>query len=205
MQITLNGEDALDRILRGFAIDAPRAAISTLNRTAQRAATRTRREVSAESGLQQKVLMRKIRAYPASAAKLKAAVWVGLANGIPFSKLPGAVSMLDGTVEARLTKGRRARAQAFKARMPSSGKVLQVTRRPGSKHSPGQYKRKGGPRADGQRTELPIEAPKLYLDARAAGAAARKHAEEQMTTYFPSEMRRLLNLSIARQRSRRNR
>ena len=187
--IKLTGAAAASRQLERLANDFPKDAARALNTTARRSATRVRRRIAADIGLPQKVIKNKVQHFKASARRLRASVWVGTRAGIPLGSVPGARTTLTGVLRAG-----RIRQQTFRARMPS-GHVGQFVRKPGAKHRT---------RPDGQRTQLPIEEPKVRIGVRARPIVIEE-STEQMRSFYPREFRRLVKRTVDRRTKRKTR
>ena len=179
---SLTGRVALEGKLRDLAREYPRDASRALNRTSQRIGTRTRRDIASQNKLPQKVIKNRVQPFKANWRNLQAWVWVGLARKILLSELPGAKFMLSGTLRA----GKHS-ARPFRARMPS-GKVGLYVRKAQSKHV----------WRDGVRTELPIEEPTIRIDKARARGSLLRHLNNQMATFFPDELRRLVTRTTKR-------
>lgn len=175
---------AVDAALRRLAADFPRQGARALNTTARRAHTRTRREIAANMGIPQRLIRNRVAWYRASARKLRAWVWVGLGKAIKLETAPGAFASLSGD-ELRVGT---LRVRTFRARMPNGYTGLFV-RKANSTHRE---------RPDGQRTELPIESPRLRIKPATARIIAVSETAEQMRTFLPGELRRLIRLASKR-------
>lgn len=180
--VTLSGADDLNKVLTRLAKEHPKDAARALNKTAQRSSTRVRRETAKAVGVPQRVIKDRVKWFKAYREKLRSSVWVGTRGGITLDSVVGTSVSLGG--EYRLGK---VRVQAFKATMPS-GKTGLFTRAPGARH------RK---RSDGQWTELPIEKPRLRINDTARPIIIRV-TRQQMETFYPAELKRLVNLSAKR-------
>lgn len=195
VSISIQGVPALNRALKEMAAAAPTIAASVLTAAARRAATQTRRKISINSGLQVRYLKNRIKFYKATKARLRSSVWVGLRNGIPLASISGAQTGLGGILSVKLRGGRKLNQQTFRAKM-RSGHVGQFVRAPGSRHRR---------RPDGQYTELPIEEPKIRIDALRAGRIAIAEAGDQMRDFYPKELKRRITLAAKKQRNKRRR
>lgn len=187
--VTLEGAKYLKRELNRLAKEMPEQASRALNKTASRSATRVRRDIAKRIGLPQRLFKEKVRNYKSSPKTLKASVWVGTRAGIPLAGIRGAKPNEAGTL---LSVGRRIRVKTFPATMPSGHKG-QFVRKPESKHRV---------RRDGQRTELPIEEPRIRIGG-IARPILEHHAEDQMRNFYPGELRRLSLVTIKRRKRRR--
>lgn len=172
---------AVDSALQRLARDFPRQAARALNTTARRAHTRTRRQLASSMGVPQRVIGKRVNWYKAYPRKLRAWVWVGLGKAIKLEAMPGAFVSLSGD---QLKVGRLA-VRTFRARMPN-GYVGLFVRKAGSTHRT---------RPDGQRTELPIESPRLRIRPELARGIAIAETTEQVKAYLPGELRRLIRLA----------
>jgi hypothetical protein len=184
VRVTLEGVNSVDRALRSLEKEFPKQSAQALNRTAGRINTRTRRETSKELQIAQHEIKNRFQVFKASERqrRIRASVWVGTKSGLRYAGLRGAQSLLDGSLKV----GRR-RFKTFRATMPS-GYAGQFMRKPGAKHRT---------RPDGQRTQLPIEEPRIRL-APIARRILLDHSREQMADFYPDEMRRLARLAINR-------
>lgn len=189
VSISITGAEALNREIKNIERTMPENVVRALNKTAQRSATRVRRDVAKRIGLPQREIKERIRHYKANRRRLRSSVWVGAGAGIPLSKVRGAYTTLDGTLSAG-----RTRTKTFRATMPS-GYTGQFVRKPNAKHKT---------RRDGQRTQLPIEEPRIRIDG-IAKPILLKHTREQMRDFYPTELRRLARTTIARRARRRRR
>lgn len=183
--IKIEGQRQLNRTLTRLAREFPKETSRALTKTSKRAATRTRRQVAKDVGLPQRMIKDRVQGFRARIVNgnPESSVWVGTKVGIPLSQVPGArVNLRTGILAAG-----RTRTQTFKATMPSGHKGIFV-RKPNSRHKK---------RSDGQWTELPIEEPKVRI-GKSAAVPLLRHSAEQMTTFFPKELRRLVELKAKR-------
>ena len=201
--VRLEGLPEFEKTLKEFGKLYPEELRQSLNRAADRTATRVRRELSQSSGLPVREFKRRVQSYKTrrKGARTAAAVWVGMKSGIPLHKVQGASTTLSGILEAGKT-----RTQTFKATMPS-GYTSSFVRKPGSSHKKGE-KSKGKKLYGNDRTELGIEEPIARFSAIKTRAIIIKHSSEQLSDWLPDEVRRrvrVTNLRIARKSLRRTR
>ncbi len=180
--VSLKGADDLDKALARIVRENPKDVARALNKTAQRSSTRVRRQVAKDVGVPQRVIKDRIKWFKAYTEKLRSSVWVGTRGGITLDQVVGVSVSLSG--QYRLGK---VRVQAFKATMPSGHTGL-YTRSPGARHR--KHK-------DGHWTELPIEKPRLRID-ETARPIILDVTREQMETFFPVELKRLVNLTASK-------
>lgn len=186
VSVRVSGDKRAVRQLNKLAKDFPQDAARALNKTATRAGSRVRRQLAKSIGLPAKLLKTKVQAFKTNARRLKASVWIGTRSGIPLGKVPGASASLSGVLKAG-----RTRTQAFRATMPNGYTSLFV-RKPGSKHRT---------RPDGQRTQLPIEEPRIRLDYKGR-PILDKETRKQMSEFYPKELQRLIKRTIDRRAKR---
>ena len=188
MQVRLEGEKALRQQMARLASEYPKDAQRALNKTAQRSATRTRRDLSRAIGIAQKEIKNRVSYFKAGGRRRWASVWVGTKSSIPLAKVGGARMTLNGQLRAG-----KVRVQTFRATMPS-GYRGSFVRKPGSKHKV---------RPDGQRTELPIEEPRIRL-VEPARPIILSVTQQQMAEFFPVELKRLVKRTTERAASKRS-
>ena len=182
IHVTVRGERELNKALTALVHDYPKDTARALNKTAQRSATKTRRQLATAVGLPQKEIKKRIKHFKTDAKTLLASVWIGTKAGIPLSKVGGARTSLRGVI----TAGRN-RVQTFRARMPN-GYVGSFVRKPNAKHER---------RPDGQSTQLPIGEPRIEL-AEPGKPIIRRVTNEFMRSFFPKELQRLINRTNAK-------
>ena len=171
----------------------PQAMAQSLNRTAQRAMTRTRRALAQAKQLPQKVLKKRVQMFKASPRKLVARVWVGVKKHIPIESLPGARFIISGKQAGTLKAGRII-SKPFKATLKSGHSGLFVRKAPALRRTAG--------RPATSSPNLPIEHPVVRLQPEAERIIEHE-TREQMRAFFPSELRRqvdrrLQKLSVSR-------
>lgn len=87
MNVSIKGD--ISAVVRDLRITQPalvkKAVVTALNKTSAKTTTQFRREVSRETGIQQKLLRKSIKQYRANRNRLKASTWMGLRNRIPVS------------------------------------------------------------------------------------------------------------------------
>ena len=159
-----------------------------LNKAARSARTATGRELAQVKGLPQKVLRKRVQWYKASRRKkpIRSSLWVGVSKPITANELTGQTSI---TKSGNVKIGRRTFKGAFAARMPSGHRGI-FTRKPGARHRT---------RADGVRTQLPIEESIVQLQPEAEGIS-RRMAEKALREVYPKELARLMELRARRWR-----
>jgi len=160
----------------------PKQAARALNATAKRSHTRVRRELAQETGVQQKLLRKRVQWFPATERKLASNVWIGVKAPIYFREL-GAKLNRAGIFK----KGKIKISSAFEAKMPN-GKTGVFVRKPDAEHKT---------RPDGQRTQLPIVAPSIELGPPGKPIIERV-TRDMMRTYYPAELRRLAEVAARR-------
>lgn len=182
VSIKIENIKPLNKIIDDLAKQYPKEAQRAVNKTAQRSATRTRRDLAKAVGLPQKEIKKRVKYFKAGKGRKSASVWVGTKSGIPLGRVGGARSSLSGVLKAGRNK-----VQTFRAKMPS-GYIGQFVRKPGAKHKT---------RPDGERTQLPIEEPRIRLagPARPIIMAVARH---QMAEFFPVELKRLVKRATDR-------
>lgn len=162
----------------------PRVAAASINKTADRTLTRSRRELATVKGLPQRVIGEKMQRFKATTQRLYARVWVGLKRGILVEELPGArYDFKRGALRAG-----RVSVKPFRATMPSGKQGLWVRRLPSVRSTEG--------RAESS-PNLPIEKPTIRLQPE-AGEILERVANEQSRTFLPVEFRRLINVALKR-------
>lgn len=192
--IKVTGISQLERKLRAFAHENPKVSVPVFNRAATRAATAVRRDVAKRAELPVKVFKERVQAFKGSAKARRGTkgresyVWIGTARSIRLDTLLGG----SFNIRSSTLKVGRSKTKVFRARMPNGYRGLFV-RKPNSSH-----KRRGRliQRADGQRTELPIDSPKARIDVPHAQQQARARVEEQLKSYVPRELKRLMNRKV---------
>ena len=182
LRITLDGEKDLDAAIKKISKDYPKDNVRALNTTAAKSVTLVRRQVAASIGLKQKDISKRVKKFNANVNRPIASVWIGTKSGIMLGGVNGARTSLKGVLKSGKTV-----TQTFRARMPS-GHVGQFVRKDGSKHKE---------RPDGQRTELPIEAPRIRL-AGVGRPIIIKVTAERMKNYYPVELKRLIAVTNAK-------
>ena len=180
----LRGEQALDRQLKALANQFPREAKRALVRAGKRTVTRARRELAGRYQLPVKALRKRMGSYPQRG--LSVHLWIGLKHGVKLSELSsGRLRRVTGMLGAT----------PFEATMPSGHRGLFFRDVTKSR----RYRVEGARvREDGQRTELPIVEAEVKVEPATALATLERHGKEQLTGWFPRELRRLLDLKAAR-------
>ncbi len=160
----------------------------SLNKAARSARTATARELAQVKGLPQKILRKRVQWYKASRRKkpIRSSLWVGVSKPITANELTGQTSL---TKSGNVKIGRRVFRGAFPATMPSGHKGI-FTRKSGARHRT---------RADGVRTQLPIEESIVQLQPEAE-RISRRMAEKALREVYPKELRRLMELRARRWR-----
>ena len=174
----------LDRLAREHS----KITAMALNTVTRKARTKTVRELAAALNVPQKVLRKRIRHYKASATRkpVRASLWVGTSRPIKATELSGSVGVSrTGYVKV----GKRVYKDAFPARMPTGHRGI-YSRKPHARHKM---------RADGQRTQLPIEEAIVQLLPEAE-RVSRRHAERAIKEDFPREQRRLAEVKLRKER-----
>lgn len=189
-RVRLNHDlDVLERRLRAVKASAiPRASAQALNRTADRARSRTAREVARVKAVPVRLLKNRIAVFKASPRDLRSSVWVGLKKAIAIEDLPGARLVSQGKFAGHLKAGRLA-VKVFEARMPSGKRGLFVRKLPGVRRSAG--------RPITSSPNLPIERPALRLSPEAQTIAEREGLAASRE-FLPVELRRLFQRELDR-------
>jgi hypothetical protein len=153
-----------------------------LSSTGRRIRTKIVRELAGTKQVQQAVLRKKVNFFIVRRLLRQTymRVWIGLRAGIPVENVSGAYYDLGS---GAIKRGRRTLARPFRARMPNGYDGL-FTRRPGGKHRT---------RADGTRTQLPIDTARLYLQPEAL-PILDKQSEWGFETILPKELERQAKL-----------
>ena len=181
VSVTVKGQKEVNKALSSLVYQYPKDTARALNKTAQKSATGTRRQLAPAVGLAQKEIKSRVKYFKTNAKNLAASVWIGVKAGIPLSKVGGARMSLRGVIKAGKNN-----VQTFRARMPS-GYVGSFVRKPGARHKE---------RPDGQMSELPIEEPKIRL-AEPGKPIIKRVTTEFMRSFFPKELQRLINRTNA--------
>jgi len=185
----IEGRAEVDRALRNLSLEYPKEAARALNATARRTRGRSLKATAAKIGIAQSNIKSRFMFFSANRNNLIAYAWIGTKAGLKLASIMGASSSLTGVIKAG-----KLRVQTFKARMPN-GHFGQFIRKENSKHKV---------RLDGQRTELPIEEPRIRLGP-IAQPILQHVSRRQMIEYFPKEFRRLIavtNRRLAQRKAR---
>ena len=177
-QTSIFDRELTDWVKKLDAVGAERA----LSSTGRKVRTRVVRELASVKRVQQAVLRKKVGYFLVRrfASRTYLRVWVGLRAGLAIDRVQGAYFDLGS---GELRRGRRTLAKPFRAKMPNGFDGL-FTRRPGGKHKT---------RADGTRTQLPIDSARIYLQPEAL-PILDKHAEWGFETILPEELARQAKL-----------